>query len=226
MSSNEPGDAVRVVNAVLTSLDALKRRPNVLVLCTSNMQDAIDPAFRDRVDLQIYLGPPSLQARYAILKSCLEELSQKQIISPPCTLAELPSEVQLGDRGVGSGGGASQGGGGGARVCDGNGKLNPLDQWARDAITGSDEVDGSGSGMDLETAPRGVTFSGGCEPSLLRACGRHEAKLLDIAHSCDGYSGRSLRKLPLKAHAMYLQRKRVSMEQYLNAMATTIAHQK
>lgn len=38
MSSNEPGDAVRVVNAVLTSLDALKRRPNVLVLCTSNMQ--------------------------------------------------------------------------------------------------------------------------------------------------------------------------------------------
>ena len=40
--SNEPGDAVRVVNAVLTSLDALKRRPNVLVLCTSNMMDAVD----------------------------------------------------------------------------------------------------------------------------------------------------------------------------------------
>lgn len=61
LNSNEPGDAVRVVNAVLTSLDALKRRPNVLVLCTSNLYSAIDPAFRDRVDLQVYLGPPSRQ---------------------------------------------------------------------------------------------------------------------------------------------------------------------
>jgi hypothetical protein len=41
--SNEPGDAVRVVNAVLTSLDALKRRPNVLVLCTSNLIASVDP---------------------------------------------------------------------------------------------------------------------------------------------------------------------------------------
>lgn len=41
--SNEPGDAVRVVNAVLTSLDALKRRPNVLLLSTSNMVDTVDP---------------------------------------------------------------------------------------------------------------------------------------------------------------------------------------
>lgn len=41
-TSNEPGDAVRVVNAVLTSLDALKRRPNVLVLCTSNLIDSVD----------------------------------------------------------------------------------------------------------------------------------------------------------------------------------------
>jgi pachytene checkpoint protein 2 len=41
--SNEPGDAVRVVNAVLTSLDTLRRRPNVLVLCTSNMIESTDP---------------------------------------------------------------------------------------------------------------------------------------------------------------------------------------
>ena len=47
--SNEPGDAVRVVNAVLTSLDALKRRPNVLVLCTSNMVDTIDPVSDENI---------------------------------------------------------------------------------------------------------------------------------------------------------------------------------
>ena len=41
-NSSEPGDAVRVVNAVLTSLDRLKLRKNVLVLCTSNMISSID----------------------------------------------------------------------------------------------------------------------------------------------------------------------------------------
>jgi pachytene checkpoint protein 2 len=42
-TSNEPGDAIRVVNAVLTSLDSLKRLNNVLVLSTSNLIDSIDP---------------------------------------------------------------------------------------------------------------------------------------------------------------------------------------
>jgi len=41
--SGEPSDAIRVVNAVLTSLDNLKRKANVLVLCTSNMVTALDP---------------------------------------------------------------------------------------------------------------------------------------------------------------------------------------
>jgi SpoVK/Ycf46/Vps4 family AAA+-type ATPase len=41
--NNEPGDAMRAVNAVLTSLDSLKRHSNVLVFCTSNMLEAIDP---------------------------------------------------------------------------------------------------------------------------------------------------------------------------------------
>eukprot|EP00596_Hydrurales_sp_CCMP1899_P006837 CAMPEP_0119050228 /NCGR_PEP_ID=MMETSP1177-20130426/68769_1 /TAXON_ID=2985 /ORGANISM="Ochromonas sp, Strain CCMP1899" /LENGTH=393 /DNA_ID=CAMNT_0007028383 /DNA_START=17 /DNA_END=1195 /DNA_ORIENTATION=+ len=80
--SNEPGDAVRVVNAVLTSLDALRRRTNVLVLCTSNMVESIDPAFRDRVDLQVYLGPPNTAARYAIIRSCLLELMDRGMIQP------------------------------------------------------------------------------------------------------------------------------------------------
>lgn len=79
--SNEPGDAVRVVNAVLTSLDSLKRRQNVLVLCTSNMVDGIDPAFLDRVDYSVYIGPPSAQARNEILSSCISELNRKGIVA-------------------------------------------------------------------------------------------------------------------------------------------------
>lgn len=40
--SGEPGDAIRVVNSVLTSLDSLRRKPNVLILCTSNMLESLD----------------------------------------------------------------------------------------------------------------------------------------------------------------------------------------
>ena len=48
MSGNEPSDAIRVVNAVLTQIDNLRARDNVLVLTTSNISKAIDLAFVDR----------------------------------------------------------------------------------------------------------------------------------------------------------------------------------
>lgn len=37
MKGCEPSDAIRVVNALLTQIDSLKRHPNVLVLGTSNL---------------------------------------------------------------------------------------------------------------------------------------------------------------------------------------------
>jgi SpoVK/Ycf46/Vps4 family AAA+-type ATPase len=49
---SEPSDAVRVVNAVLTQLDLLARRSNVLLLTTSNMTSALDLAFVDRADIK------------------------------------------------------------------------------------------------------------------------------------------------------------------------------
>ena len=48
MSGSEPSDAIRVVNALLTQLDQIKRHPNVLILTTSNVTGAIDLAFVDR----------------------------------------------------------------------------------------------------------------------------------------------------------------------------------
>jgi SpoVK/Ycf46/Vps4 family AAA+-type ATPase len=48
VSGNEPSDAIRVVNALLTQLDQIKRYPNVLILTTSNITGAIDLAFVDR----------------------------------------------------------------------------------------------------------------------------------------------------------------------------------
>ena len=47
-SGSEPSDAIRVVNALLTQLDQIRRYPNVILLTTSNMTGAIDLAFVDR----------------------------------------------------------------------------------------------------------------------------------------------------------------------------------
>ncbi len=48
MAGSEPSDAIRVVNALLTQIDQIKRYPNVIILTTSNITGAIDLAFVDR----------------------------------------------------------------------------------------------------------------------------------------------------------------------------------
>ncbi|KAE8705250.1 Pachytene checkpoint protein 2-like protein [Hibiscus syriacus] len=99
LSGSEPSDSIRVVNALLTQMDKLKSAPNVIIMTTSNITAAIgwrriypfgmykfttsvaDIAFVDRADIKAYVGPPTLQARYEILRSCLQELMRTGIIS-------------------------------------------------------------------------------------------------------------------------------------------------
>lgn len=78
---NEPSDATRVVNAVLTQLDNIKRLKNVLILTTSNVTGMIDLAFVDRADLKKYIGPPSAEAAYGILRGSALELMKKRIVA-------------------------------------------------------------------------------------------------------------------------------------------------
>ena len=54
MTGNEPSDSIRVVNCLLTQIDKLKSRGNVLVLATSNITEAIDVAFLDRADIKVF----------------------------------------------------------------------------------------------------------------------------------------------------------------------------
>ncbi|CAH1779925.1 unnamed protein product [Owenia fusiformis] len=89
MSGSEPSDAIRVVNALLTQIDQIKRYPNVLILTTSNVTGAIDLAFVDRADIKQYIGPPSPEAIFKILHSCISELMRAGIISPPQQLLDL-----------------------------------------------------------------------------------------------------------------------------------------
>ncbi|KAK9477744.1 P-loop containing nucleoside triphosphate hydrolase protein [Lipomyces japonicus] len=71
---SEPSDGLRVVNALLTELDRLRDYKNVLIMTTSNLLQAMDPAFLERVDVKQYVGWPSAAATYEILRSCVIEL--------------------------------------------------------------------------------------------------------------------------------------------------------
>lgn len=95
LSGSEPSDSIRVVNALLTQLDKLKSSPNVIIMTTSNITAAIDIAFVDRADIKAYVGPPTLQARYEILRSCVQELLRTRILKniqgDPLNIITFPS---------------------------------------------------------------------------------------------------------------------------------------
>lgn len=95
-AGTEPSDAIRVVNAVLTQIDRIKRHCNVVILTTSNITERIDVAFVDRADIRQYIGPPSAAAIFKIYLSCLEELMKCQIIYPRQQLLTLRELEMIG----------------------------------------------------------------------------------------------------------------------------------
>lgn len=80
VGGSEPGDGVRVVNALLGGLDSLRAVRNVVVICTSNLVEGIDEALVDRVDMRMYVGLPGLEARVRILEEVVWELADKGVV--------------------------------------------------------------------------------------------------------------------------------------------------
>ncbi|KAG9659515.1 AAA-domain-containing protein, partial [Aureobasidium melanogenum] len=72
--NGECTDTVRATNQLLTALDRIRRKPNVIVFCTSNLAESIDTAFLDRVYDVIPVPPPCASAVYTILSSILNSL--------------------------------------------------------------------------------------------------------------------------------------------------------
>jgi energy-coupling factor transporter ATP-binding protein EcfA2 len=101
LAGTEPSDSVRAVNALLLELDRLRAIPSVLVICTTNLPDAVDPAFLDRADRQIHLGRPTAEARYAMLRDAVLELVACGAVSvrtgdaPPVKLPVAPAVAAL-----------------------------------------------------------------------------------------------------------------------------------
>ncbi|XP_043216290.1 pachytene checkpoint protein 2 homolog [Amphibalanus amphitrite] len=156
-SSAEPSDAIRVVNALLTQIDQIKRFPNVLILTTSNITGAIDLAFVDRADIKQFIDLPSPAAIYKIYRSCVEELVRTRIISSAEKLFSLHNLE--------------------------------LTQYVGNAATQS------------------------------------SLRLWQIAQASRGLSGRTLRKLPFLAHALFITTPSATMCEFLSALEAAVAKQ-
>ncbi|KDQ64782.1 hypothetical protein JAAARDRAFT_43696 [Jaapia argillacea MUCL 33604] len=184
MAGTEPSDALRVVNALLTQLDKLKHRKNVLVMSTSNLAKAIDSAFVDRADIIQYIDLPPPEAVYQILRSCLVELVNKGIVRP----IDVPSlrEAEVNRQHSAS--------------------LPPLeaklDRLESTTLLGETKFDVSSASIEVDQVSAQVKL----ELQRKARCAEVGQRLLRLAERCrdQGMSGRSLRRLPVLAHARYI----------------------
>jgi len=76
LGDTDPMDAIRAVNTALDCLDALSELDNIYVIATSNQPGAVDSAFVDRTDEQIYVGNPDPKHRRQILEDILASLKE------------------------------------------------------------------------------------------------------------------------------------------------------
>lgn len=91
----DPMDAVRAVNTALEAIDELSNLPGVYVIATSNQPRAIDRAYFDRTDDQIFLGNPKAKHRESILLDIFAELNDSLNASLPTEPAAVTEAVEL-----------------------------------------------------------------------------------------------------------------------------------
>ena len=84
------GDAEsRIVSQLLTCMDGLENRGQVLVIAATNLPDMLDPSLRrpGRFDKQIEVKAPTLQLRHKLLEHFLD--MKKSIVSPDVDLGHI-----------------------------------------------------------------------------------------------------------------------------------------
>ena len=74
VNNGESQDALRATNALLTGIDRIKVYPNIIVLCTTNLLNDLDPAFLDRCGVRQEIESPSIRSQYTILCSRIRGL--------------------------------------------------------------------------------------------------------------------------------------------------------
>ncbi|KAG9602906.1 AAA-domain-containing protein, partial [Aureobasidium melanogenum] len=95
--NGECTDTVRATNQLLTALDRIRKKPNIIVFCTSNLAESIDTAFLDRVYDIISVPPPCASAVYTILSNILNSLIDAGTIiyQPWAETLPPPADIDL-----------------------------------------------------------------------------------------------------------------------------------
>lgn len=93
----DPFDLVRAVNLSLELIDRIAEVPNVFVIATSNYPDAVDNAFYDRTDDQLYIGNPDPECRVAIFRDVFEHLNDAFGTTLPTDVDTSADLVELSD---------------------------------------------------------------------------------------------------------------------------------
>ena len=174
--------------------------PDILaqVLTTSNITGAIDLAFVDRADIKAFIGPPSVAARYEMLRGCVAELARVGIVAAPPLLPWRRLQVWRQARDNVS------------MTC----LLRVVSACGHLALSCPGPASRHCSADSMVTS-RAIPVAVECsmqseEHSLLdssaSAAAEHAAlvdgsrALARVARLCEGLSGRAIRKLPFLAH--------------------------
>lgn len=190
-STVECSDGMRATNQLLTALDRLRALPNVIVLSTSNLMEAIDPAFLDRVDIKQLIPSPSPAAIYNIMRSCLNELVRGNLVdaatmqvSTKGLAAAKPSLPLSSSRSNAS------------TISSSPSTIKVATRSSKNTVSSSPES------WTVVHAPTIPTFS----EMMVRLVDQPQSpgrRVWAVAQRCEGFSGRTLRRLPILGLAMY-----------------------
>lgn len=95
LTETDPMDAIRAVNTALDALDTVAELNNVYVIATSNQPNAVDSAFLDRTDEQIFIGNPAPEHRRRILEDIFARLRETFDTQLSATGSEMDRLVEL-----------------------------------------------------------------------------------------------------------------------------------
>ena len=215
-SGGECSDGLRATNQLLTALDRLRNCPNVIVLCTSNLIDAIDSAFLDRVDIKQLIPSPSPSAIYNIFRSCLNELVRSSLVDAATEqVSSRTAEPKTPTKDPTSR------------------PPKPAPRTTRSAKSKAPpsktqppppQPSSSPEPFTLVTTPTIPPFA---ETMTFYATDPSTpgARVWDLARKCEGFSGRTLRRLPILGLAMYTWGGGVGIEGAVGALEKAVGQE-
>ncbi|MCJ1376729.1 hypothetical protein MMC20_007974 [Loxospora ochrophaea] len=215
LGSGDPRDALRAVNSLLAALDRLRSRPNIVVLCTSNLVEAMDVAFLDRVDIKQLVPQPCAEARYEIYRMCYLDLAKARIIAPISSLDGTVSKpTPLHNRNTPPETAVASI----TSPSDGASLLPSPREQGTPQETSAVRLENHWSIIDSHILPSYDLM----QLHFWLELASPARKLWDIAERSKGLSGRALRRLPILSLAMHTMKDPCPIEEALDALSQAV----